>query len=391
MPNSGIVYDQYLIQNPKDANASIAGIPFRLNPDSVSLSFSAKTSQTPTIGGLVVQVFGIEYSDLVVTGSFGKGSYAEQTSFLNAMHTIAVDQSTQNTERTITSPVRFLFPLMEYDFQVYIKEIASPQGQAFVFDNTLFALQYTLTLFIETDNSTRASVSPDKYLARLATGLGYKLNEYNGPTTTQAAQYVAAAGGLAALSLQLYGQTPAASTTSTTSSDPSATGSTGATNLTGNGNVLQIWNYLIGVGLSAYAAAGVMGNWQTESGFNPDALQPGTTAPAGYKMDGQHGFGLAQWTDAGRQDNLAAWAVAHGNKPISDMLTQLNFFWHELNSSYGSTLTAIQNASSAAAAAAAFYPYEGYAGSLQSARSDQATTIYNTYSNSSTSGKGANS
>jgi hypothetical protein len=56
-------------------NASLNGIPMRLNPISVQLDYTVKTSETPTLGGMVVQIFGIEMSDLIVQGTFGQGGY----------------------------------------------------------------------------------------------------------------------------------------------------------------------------------------------------------------------------------------------------------------------------------------------------------------------------
>jgi cell wall-associated NlpC family hydrolase len=150
-------------------------------------------------------------------------------------------------------------------------------------------------------------------------------------------------------------------------------------------NEAIIWSYLIGVGLPAAAAAGVMGNFQTESGFNPDSLQPSTTAPAGYNIvDGEHGFGIAQWTDAGRQQGLVDYASAQGaaTNPPNDLQIQLGYFWQELNDNYHDVLDAIKEATTPAEAAVAFYPYEGYAGGIQDARSEQATQIYNQYSGS---------
>ena len=43
--------------------------------------------------------------------------------------------------------------------------------------------------------------------------------------------------------------------------------------LTGKTNEEKIWNYLVGKGLSAEGAAGLMGNLYAESGLNPQNLQ----------------------------------------------------------------------------------------------------------------------
>jgi len=63
----------------------------------------------------------------------------------------------------------------------------------------------------------------------------------------------------------------------------------------GGAGVRAIWNNLRAVGMSAAQAAGVMGNMQSESGFNPFIIQGGGTSmnPADA---GGGGYGLVQWT-----------------------------------------------------------------------------------------------
>jgi hypothetical protein len=104
----------------------------------------------------------------------------------------------------------------------------------------------------------------------------------------------------------------------------------------------QIFNFLVGKGLSPVQAAGLMGNLQAESGLDPARVQS-THAPEGdsdvMNINGHTGYGLAQWTSLGRQQNLHAAAVAAGAKD-SDILVQLNYLWTELNGGYkSSTLT----------------------------------------------------
>lgn len=105
----------------------------------------------------------------------------------------------------------------------------------------------------------------------------------------------------------------------------------GASFLTGGDNAEKIWNFLTGKGLTPVAAAGVMGNLQAESGFNPKRVQ-GTSTPQGDKdnmtIDGKTGYGIAQWTSVGRQRNLHAFAESR--KTIDgDLSTQLDFLYQE--------------------------------------------------------------
>lgn len=106
-----------------------------------------------------------------------------------------------------------------------------------------------------------------------------------------------------------------------------------STVLSGTDNAAQVFNYLTAKGLTPVQAAGVMGNLQAESGFNPNRVQ-GTQTPAGDKpeitVDGVTGYGLAQWTDKGRQQNLLNFATDAG-KSSGDLGTQLDFIYREAN------------------------------------------------------------
>ena len=171
-----VTFDSTLNPGPTPGlnNASLNGVPFRLNPDSISLDFMIKSSTTPTVGGLVVQVYGVEFSDLTVTGSFGSGGWQEQLQFLNRMKKLAYNQSVQPIGSAPPEPVLFLFPSRNYKFLVFLKSFASPQGMGVVYDNTIVNPQWTLTFFIETDltSGVLKKTAMDSYIARLSNGLG---------------------------------------------------------------------------------------------------------------------------------------------------------------------------------------------------------------------------
>lgn len=196
-----VTFDSALKPGPTPGkfNASLNGVPFRLNPDSLSLDFMIKSSTTPTVGGLVVQVFGVEFSDLVVTGSFGAGGWKEQVQFLDRMKLLAYNQSVQPVGAAPPEPFLFLFPSRNYKFNVFLKSYTSPQGMAVVHDNQIINPQWTLTLFIETDltnGQLTKKTAMDAYIARLSNGLGYKINEFNGPqNTAETVSYINQYGG----------------------------------------------------------------------------------------------------------------------------------------------------------------------------------------------------
>lgn len=114
-------------------------------------------------------------------------------------------------------------------------------------------------------------------------------------------------------------------------------------NLIGSENAEKIWNYFIDKGLTPPQAAGIMGNLQAESHFEPRLVQYGGVNSRGeiskqgqpsslddtMVIDGKTGYGLAQWTDKGRQQRLHAAAVAVRTKD-SDLSVQLNYLWLEM-------------------------------------------------------------
>lgn len=136
--------------------------------------------------------------------------------------------------------------------------------------------------------------------------------------------------------------TPSASSTSpccptsdTSSGDPST--------LSGSTNGQKVYNYFTGQGLSPVAASAIIGNWQQES-----SLQT---------VDPSSGHdGIAQWGGS-RLTGLHSYAASKG-KSWTDLLTQLNYAWQELNGSYKPVLDALQHDTDPAQLTAAVQVFE---------------------------------
>ncbi len=99
----------------------------------------------------------------------------------------------------------------------------------------------------------------------------------------------------------------------------SSDGGSSASDVEGTGKK-KIWNFLKKKGLSDAQVAGIMGNFEQESGMNPTATNPSSGA-----------YGIAQWL-GGRKSNLQAFAKSKGKK-ASDLDAQLDFLWHEMQGS----------------------------------------------------------
>jgi hypothetical protein len=101
-------------------------------------------------------------------------------------------------------------------------------------------------------------------------------------------------------------------------------------NLSGNDRAQKAYNFFISKGLTPIQSAAILGNFMRESGIVPTRVQGGgesNTVP----LDGKTGYGLAQWTDLGRQQALVDYSKQL-NIPVYTLELQLNFVWHEASS-----------------------------------------------------------
>lgn len=97
------------------------------------------------------------------------------------------------------------------------------------------------------------------------------------------------------------------------------------------GNYRVIFDYLVGKGLNAAAACGILANIRGESGGDPSLV--GTA-------DAYGSIGICQWT-FGRKTALLNFVNGNWRNNLSG---QLDFLWHELNGSYrNSVLVPLQN------------------------------------------------
>lgn len=106
----------------------------------------------------------------------------------------------------------------------------------------------------------------------------------------------------------------------------------------------QLWDYYASQGLSAPAIAGILGNAQTESAFNPEAFNE-----AG---GGQGAYGLFQWR-GDRQTGLRDFAEKRGTA-ASDLMTQAQYSMHEMQTSEKAAYEALLGAKTPEEAAQAF-------------------------------------
>lgn len=131
--------------------------------------------------------------------------------------------------------------------------------------------------------------------------------------------------------------------------------------LSGNDNAEKILRFLVGKGLTLVQAAGIIGNWQEESGLDPHSVEPfpTTTDDPNYRPTPGVGFGLAQWTYYSRQDKMYAYHQETGRSMV-DLSFQLDWFWKEFNEDYTGGVVTLKEQTTVSDAAVDFHSsFEG--------------------------------
>lgn len=202
--------------------ATIGGIPFRINPSQVYWEYSVDTAVIPTVGGRVVQILGATMSDMTIQGLFGQersGSQRESwrlaEEFQRQIASLMDKQSVRPTQAQLIgadpTPMhpthRFVYndtaeakaaglPAHNWDFNVYVKSLEDIDGSGMTVAHSTgkFSYGYTLTLFIQQDNTGKlATVAKNEFIERLSKGLGWQRTPYNGHFSTEELQkYLAA-------------------------------------------------------------------------------------------------------------------------------------------------------------------------------------------------------
>lgn len=126
----------------------------------------------------------------------------------------------------------------------------------------------------------------------------------------------------------------------------------------------QIVNFLKNKGLTTSQASGIAGNIQVESGFSTTAVGDGGTS-----------HGLAQW-HKDRYQKLLNWSNKNNVDPKS-ATAQLEFLWHELNTTESRALSQLKKQTNPRDAAYIFAKYFERPSSISSSRLKYAEDIYN--------------
>ncbi len=144
-------------------------------------------------------------------------------------------------------------------------------------------------------------------------------------------------------------------------------------------------NYLIKKGYSASSAAAIVGNLIAESSVVPNKKEGGELITdtswrlTEWEKFGKRGFGIAQWTSAGRQTSLQNFADQNG-LPVISMEAQLGYLFDELQRGVRGATSKVENMNAISLEEATFFMYRHF----ETPRSSFCTTndragCYNNY------------
>jgi len=195
----------------------------------------------------------------------------------------------------------------------------------------------------------------------MSTNSNYLDNFFNIPTSTQSVaekSSIKSEYNIKELLKTSYEQLPKISST------PNIEQYSNTTNIPKSERGTYIMSYLMNKGLTKEQSAGILGNLHAESNLNTEAVG-----------DGGYSFGIAQW-HKGRFDKLKKFAIEN-KKSVSDLNLQLDFLWHELQTSENSSFKKLITAKTVNEAAKTFAHEFERMKTYSSKREDYALNYYN--------------
>lgn len=176
---------------------TLGGAALRVHPTDIRWNFKMKTSETRTMGGKVIQILGTTFSDITVTGTYGRGrrdlgdqeAWQSQIRFRKQVKEWA-EQAVQAADPT---PLKFTYPTRNWSFNVFVRSLSDIE---YTVDD--INPSWTLVLFPVDQGSTKIIRDiKDLYIKRLMDGVGWKQTAYNGPTQQEVDDALSPYGGSA--------------------------------------------------------------------------------------------------------------------------------------------------------------------------------------------------
>ena len=175
--------------------AQLGNFTFRLDPSQIHYAYQVDYVTIDTLGGQVVQVLGATTGDITISGMFGQDHKNKHESWQMAEAFHATIRGMMDAQVVppkkfgdpIHKPIRFSFHNgdVHWDMSVLIKGVEDLSGTgAIEHSNGKFSYGYKLTLFLVEDSSLLLSrIATDKFISRIANGVGWKRSKFNGSMT----------------------------------------------------------------------------------------------------------------------------------------------------------------------------------------------------------------
>lgn len=250
--------------------ATLAGIPFSIDPTSVRWDFQVHTTDSAYLGGKVVQVFGATVGDIYIEGHFrGEHDWQWQYDFLQKMK--ALGKKPVNEPNV--APFRFAWPEQGWNFQVYLRQFSTPDGsRSLVYRPSTIHPRWRIVLFPVHGTNALKQASITTFIDRLSQGMGWKPSTYNGPLTftdLQASMANMGATDLADFFAKAFGIGQATGTAGMAPPTSTAPGTTPS------GRVLsadEVTTVAHGAGLTGQTLRTMVAISKAESGWDPSVV-----------------------------------------------------------------------------------------------------------------------
>lgn len=166
--------------------ATLDGVPFDVDPHSVTWDYDIHVADKPYLGGKVIQVFGASIGDITVTGKFGRGDLLTmQLAFLDRMKAIG----RQRLNNVTLPPSRFQWPEQGWDMSVMLRSV-----QSIVHAPEEFAPDWSIVLFPIEGSDSLKSAAITSFIERLSAGMGWHPGAFNGGTASEINKLFSTAG-----------------------------------------------------------------------------------------------------------------------------------------------------------------------------------------------------
>ena len=166
--------------------ATLDGIPFDIDPHTVTWDYRVHIADKPYLGGKVIQVFGSSIGDITIAGKYGRGDLlAKQLAFLSRMKALG----NQRLSDLKAAPSRFTWPEQQWDMQVLLMNVSQ-----LVHDPGEIAPDWQITLFPVTGTDSLKTAAVTTFIERLSAGIGWRPGAFNGGSPQQIRDALNASG-----------------------------------------------------------------------------------------------------------------------------------------------------------------------------------------------------